>query len=106
MFDKFYPVSETIRNNAGEMWQVGLTIKIQDHLNTARQGDRERESRLINRLGQLRRNMSSPDDLSPDLRSVIKEAVSWLRSTGRKVDFSDPDPRFWVTARDGKSPRW
>lgn len=104
MLDEFYPVSETIRAQPRGMWVHSMEFKLREHPAAAAGGSRDSESRLINRLGQLRRNCpgSLPDELLP----LVKEVVGFLRKVGRKVDLVNPDPRFWVTARDGRSPRW
>lgn len=105
--DEFYPISETMTNGDGVMWQLGMVIKLRDHLANAKAGNRKSESKLCNRLGQLRRCIVSFSDLSPDLQDIIKESVVWLRwYTGRKVDFTREDPGYWITARDGKTPRF
>ena len=103
--DEFYPVSQTMNSGSG-MWMFGLVIKMRDHLEKAKAGDREAESKLINRLGQLRRNMESTESFTQDLQDQILASVVWLRSTGRKVDFANPNPGLWITARDGKTPRF
>jgi phage gp46-like protein len=79
-------------------------MKINNHLQNAKLGDREAESRLCNRLGTLRRSIEIKD-MSPDLQDVIKEAAAWLRSTGRKIDFTNQDPALWITTRSG-NPRF
>lgn len=104
--DDFYPISQTIVQGQSIMWQLGFLVKINDHLAAAKRGDRERESKLINRLGQLRRSTSSLDVLNDDLKDAVKEAVTWLRSTGRSVNFGHDNPGMWVTLRDGRSPRF
>lgn len=104
--DSFYPLSKTIQDCPGGMWQIGMVIKIEEHLTAAQAGDRVRESKLINRLGQIRRNVSSFNILNDNLKEVIVKSSIWLRSVGRNVDFKNEDPCYWITARDGKSPRW
>ena len=105
-FNEFYPESEIMRECPHGMWQAGMVVKIDGHLKKARAGAREAESKLINRIGQLRRCVEHFTVLQYMLQDSVKEAVEWLRSTGRRVDFSAEDPRYWITARDGKSPRW
>lgn len=80
-----------------------MITKLADHLSNAKKGDRESESKLCNRLGQLRRNITF-DCLTDDLRITIKEACDWLRTTGRTVDFTQTNPGMWITSRDGKTP--
>jgi hypothetical protein len=105
-FDQFYPYSETIAKNVSCMWQVEMTVKLLDHLQHARNGNRERESKLINRLGQIRRCAGPFNTLSENLREAFTESVKWVQSTGRKVDFKHREPAMWITARDGVTPRW
>ena len=99
--DMFYP----ILNLESPFTQMGLMAKIRNHLHAARRGDRERESRLINRLGSLRRSSASFNGLTLDLQTAVKDAVKFLRSEGRKVDFKNPDPALWITTRSGQA-RW
>lgn len=103
--DEFYPVSNAMTNFAEGMWQVGMIVKLADHLANAKKGNKESESKLCNRLGQLRRNVKF-EGLTEDLRLAIKEASDWLRSTGRSVDFRHTNPGMWITARDGRTPRF
>jgi len=103
--DIFYPMSATMQSS-GFVWEIQMILKLEDHLRAAMAGDRERESKLINRLGQIRRNIPHFSDLLDNLQDVIKRSVEWLRSIGRKVDFQHPNPAMWISARDGKSPRW
>ena len=105
-FDDFYPVSRTMQEAPHGLWQIGMACKIASHLANARRGDRLSESKLINRIGQLRRCVDHFDNLGLVLQDVVKESIAWIRTTGRTVNFSADDPRYWVTARDGKSPRW
>ena len=97
----FYPVL----NVKSPFTQMGLMVKIRNHLHAARRGDRERESRLINRLGSLRRSSEAFNGLTLDLQAAVKDAVNYLRTTGRKVDFKNPDPALWITTRSGQA-RW
>lgn len=83
-----------------------MLMKITQHLHLSKKGDRESESKLINRLGQIRRHVVTVNDLSPDLLKVFKESVEYLRSVGRTVNFTAEDPGYWITARDGKTPRF
>lgn len=103
--DQFYPISETMTKAPTGMWQLSMSVKLLEHLEAAKRGDRERESRLINRLGQIRRCVEF-NCLTDNLKEVIGQAVEWLRSIGRTVNFKTEDPAMWITARDGKTPRW
>ena len=102
--DMFYPASQTMLNAPQGMWQLGMAIKLSEHLAAAKLGDRDRESRLVNRLGQLRRCVES-SYISPGLHEQIVAAVGWLRDHGRTVDFSSADPAKWISQRGG-APRW
>ena len=104
--DEFYPESTVMAAQPDGMWQLGLVMKLEEHLAKARRGNRLYESKLINRIGQLRRCTRHFDQLQTPLQDKVKEAVTWIRSTGRTVNFDADDPRYWITARDGKSPRW
>lgn len=104
--DEFYPKSAVMAAQPDGMWQLGLVMKMEEHLAKARRGDRLYESKLINRIGQLRRCVEHFDQLQTPLQDTVREAVAWVRSTGRAVNLSVDDPRYWITARDGKSPRW
>lgn len=106
LLNDFYPISNTMCDCPSGIWQVGMVVKLTEHLAAAKSGDRERESKLINRLGQLRRNTSSLNTLNTTLVDVVKQSADFLRSTGRSVNFAHEDPRYWITARDGKTPRW
>lgn len=103
--DKFYPKS-FIFQFSGRFWEGKMIRKLSDHLTAAKEGDRVRESRLINRIGQIRRNVKDTSKLSTDMKSMIAESIEWLEKVGRKVDFKNPNPALWITARDGKTPRW
>lgn len=103
-YDEFYAPSSSIGKSG--VWEISMLLKISEHLEAARSGNRESESKLINRLGQVRRHITNFNNLSENLMEVFKEAVEWLRSTGRTVDFKAKDPGYWITARDGKTPRF
>ncbi len=103
--DDFYPLSDAMRKCPHGMWQVGMVVKLSDHLANAKAGSKDSESRLCNRLGQLRRNVEF-SCLQTALVEAVTEAITWLRSTGRTVDFKQEDPTRWITTRDGKTPRW
>jgi len=99
--EEFYPSYDFQQHPFLEM---ALMFKIRRDIDLARKGDRTAESKLCNRIGSIRRS-SKFEDLSPDTQTAVKEAVEYLRSTGRKVDFSNPDPSLWISTRDGR-PRW
>lgn len=103
-FDSFYPVSQTMVDCPQGLWQVGMMAKLAEHLKAAERGDRDRESRLVNRLGQLRRCVES-SYIRDGLKEQIVAAVDWLRNNGRTVDFSATDPARWISQRGG-APRW
>lgn len=102
--DHFYPVSGTMMAMPGGLWQIGMVVKLETHLQSARNGNRDSESRLVNRIGQLRRNVPF-NQLSESLLDVVKKSAEWLRSTGRQIDLKNSEPALWITQRDG-SPRW
>ena len=102
--DMFYPASQTMLNAPQGMWQLGMAIKLSEHLAAAKLGDRDRESRLVNRLGQIRRCVEKPD-ISAVLTDEMVKACRWLRSQGRTVDMGNHDPRLWISQRGG-APRW
>lgn len=104
--DEFYPISETIKSCPNGIWQVGMIVKLTDHLSSAKAGNRESESRLINRIGQIRRSIGPMSNMTESLLEVFKEAIGWIRSTGRTVNLTSDDPAMWITARDGKTPRF
>jgi hypothetical protein len=100
--DKYYPLDDNL--NAYPLRQIGYIMRISANLHLAKTGDRVAESKLCNRLGSLRRSIEF-QDMSPNLQDIVKEAVDWLRTTSRKVDFTNPDPALWITTRSG-SPRF
>lgn len=102
-YNEFYPVCNSI--NTTIFWPVGFLLKIEGHLTSAKNGNREAESKLCNRIGQLRRHISSVNDLPEDLQAAVKESVDWLRSQGRVIKLGSKDPREWISARGGM-PRW
>ena len=81
--------------------------KIEGHLLAAAEGDRERESKLITRIGELRADFPSRAEFrswaeeDPAVLELLGKAVAFLRSVGRTVDFSNPDPALWISARGG-----
>ena len=81
-----------------------MAAQMADHLAAAKAGNRDRESRLINRLGQIRRHLTS-DQLSGVLADQFKEACQLLQSVGRKIDFRNENPACWISQRGG-APRW
>ena len=102
--DTFYPASQTMLNAPQGMWQLGMAIKLSEHLAAAKLGDRDRESRLVNRLGQIRRCVEKPD-ISAVLADEMVKACRWLQSQGRKFDFKNDNPAKWISQRGG-APRW
>jgi hypothetical protein len=100
--DEFYPIDNNF--STSPLREMGYIMRINENLRLAKAGDQVAESKLCNHLGTLRRSLEFKD-MSPDLQDVIKEAATWLRSTGRKVDFTNPDPALWITTRSG-SPRF
>lgn len=102
MQDQFYP---KINNPEGLGKIMGLVVKIRSHLEAAKNGDRERESRLCNRIGQTRATWENFTDMPLEVQEVITESVSYLRSVGRKFDFVNPDPAWWISTRGGNR-RW
>jgi hypothetical protein len=99
--DKFYPISGSMKQ-PGLGVMLSLKMKISGHLAAAKQGDLDRESALVNRLGQVRRNFEhQPEWLTEELQ----EAVTYLRSVGRVVDFKNSNPALWISQRGGR-PRW
>lgn len=101
--DKFYPISQTMKNK-GFGVKISLLTKLNGHLRNAKNGNCKAESKLCNRLGQIRRHFQW-SELDDDLQSAVKESVEFLRSVGRNVDFKNEDPRYWITNRN-KNPRW
>lgn len=83
---------------------IGLLARLREHLELAEAGDRDRESRLINRICQIRASAEF-DSLAPPIKGMVKRGVDFLRSTGRKVNLKSPNQIDWVSQRDG-SPRW
>ena len=102
-FDQFYPPSETMGDPTSRSVS-DWAAKLADLRAGAEAGDRGKESRLRNRLGQLRR-LVKWEQMLGCLREEVEEAVKFLRSTGRTVDFKQEDPAKWITTRDGR-PRW
>ena len=98
--------SESIRRAAHgqSLGMIGLIARLREHLVLAEAGDRSRESRLINRICQIRASAEF-NSLAPEVRGMVKRGVDFLRSTGRKVNLQSPNQIDWVSQRDG-SPRW
>jgi len=102
-YDEFYPESNSIKNLDSKFGIIiGLKLKLISHLNNAKAGDMNAESKLINRIGQLRRNRPS---MPEELREELKQAVEYLRSVGRVIDLKGDDPSLWISMRGG-APRW
>jgi Asp-tRNA(Asn)/Glu-tRNA(Gln) amidotransferase A subunit family amidase len=100
--DEFYPIDNDF--STSPLREMGYIIRINENLRLAKAGDRVAESKLCNRIGTLRRSLEIKD-MSPDLQNAVKDAVAWLRATGRKIDFTHNDPAMWITTRDG-NPRF
>lgn len=104
MLDEFYPISSTMRSSPSGMWQVGMVVKLASHRQAAKNGDRLAESKLCNRIGQLRRNVEW-GALSTSLVDEIKASVEFLKTTGREINFASKNPKEWISGRGG-APRW
>jgi hypothetical protein len=102
--DEFYPMSQTIAACPQGLWQVGMVTKLANHRANAQRNDRVAESKLCNRLGQLRRQMKTAE-MSTALKDEVKASVVYLRSVGRIVNFKSDDPRQWISTREQKT-RW
>ena len=76
--------------------------RLKFRLGEARKGDAKSESKLINRLCDVRASIAHFPTLPRDLREVIEEVVAYLRSVGRTITFGSNDPTLWVSARDGR----
>jgi hypothetical protein len=85
--------------------QLGMLVKITEHLAAAKAGDRDRESRLVTRICELRASGTKFNDLTDDLRTVVAEAIEFLKSQGRKTNFGSSDPAEWISGRDGQPRR-
>jgi hypothetical protein len=107
MIDSFYPFSENVKLAAtGQtIGLAGLVLKLRNHMRNAQAGDRDAESRLVNRIGQIRRSVPQIGEIQPEVRDMLKECVVFLRSVGRSVKLDESDPARWITQRGG-SPRW
>lgn len=103
-FNATYPVCETMRSFLAVRWQTGVCVILDGLLREAKLGDRECETRLVNKIGQLKRNTNFTD-LNDELKGLVKESVDWLKTTGRVVDLNNKNPSLWISKRDG-SPRW
>lgn len=103
MIEEFYPINENMKFSQG-IWQMSAVMKLKRNLEAAKMGDIDAERRIMYRLGSIRRSVDFKE-LDASLVETIKECATYLRSKGRKVDFSNKDPRYWITRRDG-TPRW
>jgi len=102
-YDEFYPESNSIKNMDGKLGvALSLRLKLIRHLNNAKAGDMNAESKLVNRIGQLRRNRPS---MPHNLTAELKQAVEYLRSVGRVINLKGDDPSLWISMRGG-APRW
>ena len=98
--DDFYPISQVMSNPDSLMWTLGWEIWVREYLRAAKNGSRSSESKLVNRLGQVRRCL--PMLKGHQIEPLFLEAVAWLRTTGRIVDLSNADPGRWISTREGK----
>lgn len=107
MLDEFYPMTDSLKSAVlgNTVGTLGLEQRLRSHLSKAVLGDRAAESRLVNRVGQIRRCAGTIDRLDPGIRQAMRESVAWLRVVGRECDLSSPDPAKWVSKRGG-APRW
>ena len=103
-FNEFYPESQAMKAGSSGMWMIGMVLKLEKHLQNAKNGNREAESKLCNRIGQIRRHFEFPD-LPGNIKDLVIESVDWLRTTGRAVDLRNKNPAYWISTRDGR-PRW
>lgn len=100
--EEFYPYSETLKR--GGMGAVlSMKQKLIGHLIAAKSGCMVSESKLANRVGQIRRVF--PGKCPETYRAEMTDAIEYLRSVGRKVKLESADPRFWISRRGG-GPRW
>lgn len=63
------------------------------------------EDMLCRIMGSISRSISSHQSYF-GLREVFDQAKYYLSSVGRTINFKHPDPRCWITLRDGVSGRW
>jgi hypothetical protein len=109
-FDSFYPISESLKID-GLAW-VDMLSKLSNHrINAERalaegRDPGEYESKLINRIGQIRRMKPEGKGLSHDILEEIKLGIKYLKSRGRKIDLENENPAHWISNRDGTGPRW
>jgi hypothetical protein len=80
---------------------IGLKSRIDEHLRLAKAGDRERESKLVNRLGEVRATWEKFEDIPDFIQDSFMKSVTFLRTVGRKFNFGSPDPKDWISARGG-----
>jgi hypothetical protein len=100
-FNKHYPIDYDL--TPPHTWRATCTNYIKDikeNLALAKIGYRKAETRLCNILGTIKRSVNH-DDLTVGLLRAIEEAVAWLQSVGRRIDFTHPDPAMWITDRKG-----
>ena len=101
--DDYYP---KIMGEVTGLVGLSLAFELRGRVIAALQGDRTAESGMANLLGSLRRSSRSFAELPSALQEAVREAVAYLRKTGREVDFdARRNPARWITRRDG-SPRW
>lgn len=73
-------------------------------LGEAKKGDKKSESKLINRLCDVRASIDNLSKVPQNLREMILMTTRYLMSIGRKVDLrpEQTDPKLWVSARGGQ----
>jgi hypothetical protein len=98
MLDTFYPASDHLKDQYVAAI-LGMVFKLREHRLSGNQ------SKLANRLGQLRRNVADFTSLPEDLQEEVKIAIFYLRSSGRTVNLGSADPREWISTTTGL-PRW
>lgn len=102
--DTNYPF-QYLMKDAIEDWQRSYTIKIKGSLLLAKKGDILFENELINYIGTIQRNRYGFEELNQELYGLIEEAIEFLKSVGRKINFNHKDPAYWISTRSGQ-PRW
>lgn len=100
--NEFYPVSQELIV-LNPVYTFGWIEVVQRLLDEAKVGSSSAESELCNRIGQLHR--CQPERIPSPCKALVVEAIRFLRSQGRVVDFTQFDPRLWISRRGG-SPRW
>lgn len=99
-----YPF-QYLMKDAIEDWEKSFYIKIKGCLILAKKGDILFENELINYIGTIQRNRHGFNELNQELYYLIEEAIEYLKSVGRKINFNHKDPSHWISTRSGQ-PRW